>query len=194
MFASDYSVYLCCLTVMSPVCESPQRHEDISFLKSLFSKWPYESKDSCLEVSHVEFEVKVRRNPSSAPRVLTSIATPTCVCTYNMNYTCRNSCQCVSTTVCEHVSVLCAPRSHTPAVPQRAWVYERQSPGPGHISDGWAVCGGRYYLLCERVCVTGPRGPYTCCASREPRRAQRTAGRIDLAARSAGCRNKSSNS
>lgn len=31
---------------------------------------------------------------------------------------------------------------------------ERRSPGLSHNSDGWAVCGGRYYLLCERVCVT----------------------------------------
>lgn len=32
---------------------------------------------------------------------------------------------------------------------------EWRSLGPSHNSDGWAVCGGRYYLLCERVCVTG---------------------------------------
>lgn len=84
--------------------------------------------------------------------------------------------------------------THTLAAPARARVRERQSPGLGHNSDGWAVCGGCYYLLCERVCVTGLSGPYTCCALREPRLAWRTAGRIDLAVRSPGCRNKSSNS
>lgn len=63
------------------------------------------------------------------------------------------------------------------------------------MMDGPCV-GGPYYLLCERVCVTGPaggesggggrgeEGPYTCCAS--PGELHRTAGRIDLASRSAG--------
>lgn len=81
----------------------------------------------------------------------------------------------------------------------RACSCEWRSPGLSHNSDGWAVCGGRYYLLCERVCVTRAwwrwgGGSYTCCVSREPSRALRTAGCIDLASRSVGCRNKSSNS
>lgn len=65
------------------------------------------------------------------------------------------------------------------------------------MMDGPCV-GGPYYLLCERVCVTGLvwcvcvcgvgswgwEGAYTCCAS--PGELQRTAGRIDLASRPAG--------
>lgn len=61
------------------------------------------------------------------------------------------------------------------------------------VMDGPCV-GGPYYLLCERVCVTGPGGHTPAARPEVPGEPRRTAGRIDLASRSAGCRNESSNS
>lgn len=72
-------------------------------------------------------------------------------------------------------------------------VCEFRSPGPGHNSDGWSVCVEAVIICYVSGCVWQPLwAVHLLCELRG--QAGRTAVRIDLAAHSTVCRNKSCNS